>query len=158
MVEYRNVFFALREALLDAALKRAGSLATRLWMERRSSRPIVNWDDVKVLLDRYGFTTVDMAMLPVARQIAAVHHAQVLGGAHGAAMVHSMFLPERATVIECLSPLFVNSCILDFCQNLRLRYEQLVQSHKPYTPSAYRYGWDVEVNCQHLELVLQSLP
>jgi capsular polysaccharide biosynthesis protein len=94
----------LRAALITAATAIAPGIGPRLYLERYPKRVVVNGEEVRECVRRYGFTTVDMAKLPVAAQIAAAHHAEVLLGAHGSGMLHCAFQKEKSTVVECFSP------------------------------------------------------
>jgi len=144
-------------ALIGAATAIAPGLGRRLCLERSPPRVLVNAEEVRECVSRYGFVTVNMAELPVAEQIAAAHHAEVLVGTHGSGMCHCIWLKEKSTVIECFSPHFMEPFILDYCHNLQLRYFQIVATNRTGAPLAYKYGADVEINCHHLELVLKSL-
>lgn len=151
---YPGVFRALRRRLIEAAAGSPG-LGERLWLDRRHDRTVVNAAEVADCLARHRFTTVDMAALPVRRQIAAAHQARVLAGPHGAALIHSMFMQEAATVIECFSPTYINPCVIEICRNLGHLHLPLVPPSGPHFE--YRHGGAVEVNLQHLEIVLRSL-
>ena len=91
----------------------------------------------------------------VSRQIGAAMRAEALAGPHGAGMIHSMFMKSKSTVIECFSPEWLNPSTREICRALRHRYFQIVAPNTPFEP--YRYGRNVEVDCNHLELVLQNL-
>ena len=153
---YRNVFLALREALTTAATAIAPGLGPRLYLERSPKRVVVNREEVRELVSRCGFTTVDMARLPLAQQIAAAHHAEVLLGTHGSGMLHCAFQQEKSTVVECFSPHHMDLFILDILRILQHRYFQVVAmdqiAHVPY-----EHGGDVGIDCRHLELVLKQL-
>jgi capsular polysaccharide biosynthesis protein len=151
---YPGVLDAVREALIGAVCDLSG-LGPRLWLERRTFRLLVNAEAVHRCIRRHGFAIVELADLPVARQIAAANKARVLAGPHGAALVHAMFMAKRSTVIECFSPRHINPSVLELCSNLHHRYLQLVQIHTPLID--YKHGGDVEINLRHLELTLQSL-
>jgi len=156
-ISHRGVFFALRDAILSGAASQETSLGERLWIYRgrqtpQKRRDIVNSGEVKECLDLHGFTAVDMAELPVRRQIAAVRSAEVLGGPHGAGLAHSMFLNERSAVIECFSPQYINPCVIGICRSLNHRYLQIVSRNMDHP-----YGVHLEIDCAHLQLVLQSL-
>jgi capsular polysaccharide biosynthesis protein len=158
VVYYKNVFLALRKALL-ASVDRSGPApyTERVWLARGvkalNGRRIVNAEDVDKVLTRFGFQVVDMGTMPARGQIAVSSRARCLGGVHGAAFVHTMFLAEYSTVIECFSPEYVHPCMLGVCRHLNHRYFQIVFDNF----DKYAYGHDVMINCAHLELVLRSL-
>ena len=155
-IAYTNVFLGLRNALIKRATAMTSGLGPRLYLERYPTRTVVNRDEVRDCVSRYGFTTVDMARLPIAEQIAAAHHAEVLIGAHGSGMLHCAFQKEKSTVIECFSPYFMDFFILDFLHILEHRYFQIVAMDRR-APITYAHGINVMIDCHHLELVLKQL-
>lgn len=152
--KYKQCFLRLREALLAAACSRASGVAPRLWLQRGGFRIVVNQEEVNECLQRYDFTLIDMAELPVAQQIAAAHGAAVIGGPHGAGMVHSMFMKERSAVVECFSPMYIYPCFTDICLNLGHRYFQIVGYHIETAP--YQYYLNVHIDIGQLELALRN--
>jgi capsular polysaccharide biosynthesis protein len=158
VASYKNVFFALRKALL-ASVDRPGPApyGERVWLARGvkalNGRRIVNAEDVDKVLTRFGFQVVDFGTMPAREQIAVSNRARCLGGVHGAAFAHTMFLAEYSTVIECFSPEYVHPCMLGVCRHLNHRYFQIVFDNF----SKYPHGHDVMIDCAHLELVLRSL-
>ena len=155
---YENVFLALRKALL-VSVDRSDPAPRfeRVWLARGvkalNGRRIVNAEDVDKVLTRFGFQVVDMGTMPARGQIAVSSRARCLGGVHGAAFVHTMFLAECSTVIECFSPEYIHPCMLSVCRHLNHRYFQIVFDNF----DKYPYGRDVMIDCAHLELVLRSL-
>src|SRR5205085_19182 len=122
---------------------------------RGGTRVVVNREDVDRSLCRFGLTAVDMAKFSVGEQIAAVRGADLLAGPHGAGLIHCMFLNEHSTVIECFSPEYLNPSVREICRLLRHQYFQVVSPNTP--TNRYPHGMNVEVDCNHLELVLQGL-
>ena len=152
---YKGVFFALRDALIAGAAPPDIAPGPRLWLDRRGLlRTVVNRDEVNERLGRYGFAVLDMAEFPIAQQIAIASRAEILGGPHGSALVHAMFLPSRSTVIECFSPLYINPPVIQMCLNLHHRYFQIVAPHSGNHP--YQHGADVHVDLLQLDLALQA--
>jgi capsular polysaccharide biosynthesis protein len=154
---YKNVFFALRKALLASVEPGPDPYGKRVWLARgvkaRNGRHIVNAEDVDKVLTRFGFQVVDMGTMPARRQVAVSSQARYLGGVHGSAFVHTIFLAEYSTVIECFSPEYVHPCMLSVCRHLNHRYFQIVFDNF----NKYPHGHDVMIDCAHLELVLRSL-
>lgn len=150
---YSNVFFALRNRLAAAASGPAPG--PRLWLAGRETRTLVNAEEVHGCLRRHGFTIVDLADASAGQRISAAMNADVIGAPHGSALVHSMFMKEGSTVIECFSPQHIKFHIGAVLRNLKHRYLQMVQTNTARDP--YRYGHDVEVNCEHLGNVLEML-
>lgn len=65
---------------------------------------------------------MDLAALPLARQLEITANTSILAGPHGAGMVHAWFLPAGATLIEFFSRKYVNYTARPFIKLLRLTY------------------------------------
>jgi capsular polysaccharide biosynthesis protein len=131
-----------------------------VWLDRgvglRSGGVTANHEEVASCVQQYGFAIADPATLSVREQLALVRAATVIGGPHGAQFVLAQFMPASSTVIECFSPIYVNPSILEICRVLRHSYHQIVARSHLLRP--YALGRDCEVDCEHLRLVLDSLP
>lgn len=159
VLDYREVVFATRDAILAAADPREPTMPRRVWMDRAAGvnnqgRELVNAEEVYAILARYGFTILDMATLPVRRQVAIAREAAVLGGPHGAGFAHALFMAPQSAVIECYSPLFLNPGVFDICRAMKHRYSMLVYQQ---AYERYAFGDGIKVNLSLLELVLQGL-
>jgi len=157
VLEHQEVVLALRESLLDGV--GPSGLSARMWMDRgigvnNKGRELVNTEEVHAVLRRHDFEVVDMAALPVHKQIAAAHNASALAGPHGAGFVHVMFQKHGSSVIECFSPQFINPGVLDLCRLMNHRYSMLVHEN---AYGSYPFGDRLKINCSHLELALQDL-
>ena len=159
-LNYPDVFLELRRTLLAAAGKES-SFGRRLWMTRgvgaQTTRRnlLVNEEEIYQCLNNHGFQIIDPGSMPVASQIATMRNAEVISGPHGSAFIHSMFMDEGSTVVECFSPNRINPSIIELCRLLKHRYFMLVDTN---THSwRYPHGEHLSVNCSHLELVLGNL-
>lgn len=134
----------------------------RLYVTRRESahaRTVSNEREVVALLAGRGFVTVDPGELSVADQVRAFATAEVVVGAHGAALANLVFLPPGAAVVE----LFPRGCLLaDFARlvsglpDVRHRY---LSSPGP-TPRRGRAAAlvrDIEVDVAALSRLLDEL-
>jgi hypothetical protein len=156
---YPQALTTLR-ALVDRQLPPgASAYGSRLWLDRgemlRNGGVVLNRDEVYGCIERHDFEVVDMATLSVSEQLRAVRHADVIAGPHGSQFVHAQFMPPRSTVIECFSPTHVNPSVLQICRVLGHSYHQIVARTHLLFP--YGHGRDCVVDCDHLELVLESL-
>jgi capsular polysaccharide biosynthesis protein len=149
--------FALLPLAVDA-LRRLAKPCTvrqkRLYVTRQGSlrRRIVNHDEVIDLLTRHDFSEVAPERLSVREQIALFGQAEAVIGAHGAGLANAVFSAPGTLLIELQSPelreaqaLFWNLAAL--CE---LRFVQIV-----CRPIAPRIEPDIEVDCSHLDLLLQ---
>lgn len=154
---FPGLFHALREAVLREVTPATGH--RRIWMDRRlgvnnPGRELLNPDEVYPLIERHGFEVLDMAVYPVAEQLALSSGAEAISGPHGAGFIHAAFLPPRSGVIECFSPLFINPGIFEISRLLRHRY-QMVAYENCY--GGYPHGDRLMVDVSQLELALQAL-
>jgi capsular polysaccharide biosynthesis protein len=160
LLQYPAVFDLLRNELLRIAESASTTSPRRIWLDRdakaTNGRELVNPEDVYPLVARYGFEVLDMAKLPICRQIAVARRADVMIGPHGSAFVHAMFMEPRSTVVECYSPEFINSvgCAQEICSMLRHRYFMHVEAN---AYGAYDSGSRLKIDCFQLELLLQSI-
>jgi capsular polysaccharide biosynthesis protein len=106
------------------------------------------------LIEKHGFNVVDPASMTVVEQLAAMRHARVIAGPHGAQFVHAQFMPESSAVIECFSPIHVNPSILQICRVLNHSYRQIVA--RTHLTAPYPHGRDCVVDVEHLAVVLDS--
>lgn len=165
-VDHENIaaFPAVLFVFRDLVRSRLGDVPSRygprLWLERgemvRHGGVTVNREEVHRLVERYAFEVVDMATLSLRDQLRTAQQTRVIAGPHGSQFVHAQFMPMRSTVIECFSPIHVNPSILQICRALRHDYRQIVSRCNLVAP--YTHGRDCQVDCDHLALVLDSLP
>lgn len=159
--QYRDVFFGLRRELLHAATPGSvGPTPRRIWLERgaqtNNGRPLIDPDEIYELVRRYGFDVVDMARLPVSRQIAVANGAEIIAGPHGAAFVHAMFMESGSTVVECFAPHHVASRYFcpEICSLLEHRWFMLVHAN---VRGSYPYGESIKIDPFQLELLFRSI-
>lgn len=155
-----DVFFELRERMLDASRGITSPCGPRLWLDRgghtsNGDRGVVNEADVQACLAGYGFTRLDIGSLPLLEQIAAARDAEAIAGPHGSAFLHSMYIKPGSTVIEAFSPLLLNGYSFEICRVLKHKYRLLVDYNAPQWP--YAHGLGVLVNIPQLRLALQEL-
>ncbi len=159
VAQHPRALSSLRD-LVDRKLGGATGPHRRIWLERRemlrNAGVVANPEEVGKLISRHGFEVIDMATLSIRDQLATAAGAQVIAGPHGAQFVHAQFMPRQSTVIECFSPIHVNPSILQICRALGHSYHQVVA--RSHLISPYALGRDCAVDCEHLELILDSLP
>lgn len=120
LTEHAPVFFRIREAL--RAPTAAPGPRRRVYSHRSGTRRVLNAEAVQALCRQYAFEIVDLAALPLARQLEITANTSILAGPHGAGMVHAWFLPAGATLIEFFSRKYVNYTARPFIKLLRLTY------------------------------------
>ena len=93
--------------------------------DRKHTRHVVNEGEVLEALSPYGFETIDPGALSVAEQVRRFAEAEIVVGAHGAALTNLVFCPAGAAVVELFPPDYVNVCYWALAWavgNLRYRY------------------------------------
>jgi capsular polysaccharide biosynthesis protein len=73
----------------------------RLFISRRPRRirTCTNWDQVETLFTRHGFTVIYPQDHDFATQVAMFHHAHVIAGFAGSAMITTMFAPGTRIIL-----------------------------------------------------------
>ncbi len=157
-LEHPDTFRALRSHMLEKSGSVADGGPKRIWMDRQAStsagRLLANRDEIAEILERHGFQIIDLAALPFEQQIGLTSGATALAGTHGAAFVHTLFMPSGGSVIECFSPRFISPSAIALCRLMKHRYSMLVYE---YAYDGYPFGDAVAVDPGHLELVLSGL-
>jgi capsular polysaccharide biosynthesis protein len=114
------------DLLRRSLLKTARDVATprRIYVSRRdaANRRMENEDEVCAHLGRRGFQAVTMSELTPADQAALFHGAEVVVGAHGAALTNLAFCREGATVIELFRDGHFQPCFARIAQSAKLHY------------------------------------
>jgi capsular polysaccharide biosynthesis protein len=122
----------LRQQLLP---DQVGPPRRRLYVtrgNRKNTRRLENEAEVLRALVPRGFETVDPGTLSVTEQIRLFSEAEVVVGAHGAALTNLVFCPEGAAVIELFPPDYVNVCFWALASAVGgLRYRYLVGDGLP---------------------------
>ena len=159
VMNYQEIVSAFRDILFSTCPANF-SLGERLWLNRNKlirnqKRNLVNEEEVHLLLGQYGFNIVDFAEYSLPQQIAAARSMKVLGGPHGAAFVHSLFMDPGSIVVECFSPVHLNPSCIELYLIMEHKYHQVVPTNTVYSP--YPHGHSLELNINHLELVMKAL-
>jgi capsular polysaccharide biosynthesis protein len=124
-----------------------------------NSRVVVNDEEVTALLESRGFVSVDPGSLSVAEQIRTFATAEVVVGAHGAALANLVFVRPGTAIVE----LFPAGCLLaDFSRlvsgipDLRYRYLS-APARTPRRGRAAALVRDIEVDVPALVRVLDEV-
>ncbi len=155
--KFPGVVFGLRDRLYEAAAGEAGN-GDRIWIERgknATGRDVINKEEVYACIRKHGFVSVDYGEHNLKKQIAIDRDMDVMLGPHGSAFVHCGFMAMRREVIEIFSPNYINPSVIQLCLAMQHDYNQIVPLHAEHFP--YRFGKDIMVDIDHLELVLSSL-
>ncbi|MFN4151837.1 MAG: glycosyltransferase family 61 protein, partial [Candidatus Sericytochromatia bacterium] len=85
----------------------------RVYISRKKAkngRKILNEDELISLLSNYDFRIIETEKMSLLRQVEIFYDTSFLVGAHGAGMIHSLFMKNKSTVIELFSPVYINYC------------------------------------------------
>jgi hypothetical protein len=156
--KFPGIVLRLRDRLYEAADFEAG-VGDRIWVERgrntHKGRDVVNKEEVYSCIQKYGFVSVDFSEYTLRKQIAIDRDMDVMLGPHGSAFVHCGFMATRREVIEIFSPYYINPSVIQLCLAMKHQYTQIVPVHAWFSP--YKFGMDIMVDIDHLELALSSL-
>jgi capsular polysaccharide biosynthesis protein len=93
---------------------------------------VENEADVVAALSPFGFETIDPGTLAFDQQVRMFSEAELVVGAHGAALANLVFCPEGAAIIELFPPDYVNVCFWALATAVgTLRYRYLVGDGLP---------------------------
>ena len=112
-----------------------------------------------IQLQNRGYDSVDCGKLSVQEQAEIFGSAEVVVGAHGAALTNLVFCRPGTRVVELFSPAYVNPCYRDLCVAANLRHAAVVGdgrdwvlSEKHDEPSAA-----ITASWEMLEKVLETV-
>jgi capsular polysaccharide biosynthesis protein len=95
-------------------------------------RPLVHEEEIGAQLLKRGFDSVDCGNLSVQRQAEVFSSADVVVGAHGAALTNLVFCRPGTRVVELFSPAYVNPCYRDLCVAGELRHAAVIGDGKDW--------------------------
>lgn len=128
----------------------------RLYVARFDSqnRVIRNEDQVRRLLEGFGFVSVVPGSLPLATQIGLFKTARVVVGGHGAGLANLAFCQPGTTVLELVQSTYPALCMNRIAQGKGLRYNA-VCFECGAGGEVFRQRWDVDLD--QLETKLRDL-
>jgi hypothetical protein len=149
----------LRSRLLQPALRNSTTKGLkRLYISRKGARwrEIVNEDEVVALLEKAGFTSIQLERYSVADQIRLFHEAEFIAGPHGAGLVHLAFCNEGTRVLEISTPVRPWRMFHEIAHLTNLRYLNLVANQSG--PTAH-FGTEskIHVDLAQLQTALDML-
>jgi capsular polysaccharide biosynthesis protein len=122
-------------------------------------RPLIHEKEIWAQLQKRGYESVDCGKLSVQEQANIFGSAEVVVGAHGAALTNLVFCRPGTRVVELFSPAYVNPCYRDLCVAANLRHAAVVGdgrdwvlSEKHDEPSAA-----ITASWEMLEKVLETV-
>ena len=89
-------------------------------------RALIHEGKIAAMLSERGFESVDCGKMSVKEQANIFGSAEVVVGAHGAALTNLVFCRPGTLVVELFSPAYVNPCYRDLCVAAGLRHAAVI--------------------------------
>jgi capsular polysaccharide biosynthesis protein len=150
---------AVRSWLLPEQPKQRG---LRIYVSRGANpltRRVVNEDEVMAALGPYGFVKVRNEDRTVREQAEMFASAEIVVGAHGAGLANIAFCSPGATVVELVSPRWLNTTYWRLCSQLDgVNHRCLVgRGRAPRDLRQYDVNADIEVDVKALSETLRAI-
>ncbi|HEY9839403.1 MAG TPA: glycosyltransferase family 61 protein [Candidatus Obscuribacterales bacterium] len=142
----------LKQSLLQRAGIKPGRPEKRLYISRRdaATRRIVNEAALEALLRERGFEILDLAQMPLTRQMELMSQARVILGPHGAGLTNAIFAPSECLLLELCPDDQVNQCFW-------IQANALGQDYSYLCGRTLNPDRDFEIDPAQLAQVLDSL-
>jgi capsular polysaccharide biosynthesis protein len=98
-------------------------------------RALIHEGKIAAMLSERGFDSVDCGKMSVQEQAEVFGSAEVVVGAHGAALTNLVFCRPGTRVVELFSPAYVNPCYRDLCVAAGLRHAAVIGNGKDWVLS-----------------------
>lgn len=123
-----------------------GKKHERIFIDRNggNSRTVLNFPELKELLDKNDFQVVRLEELSVAEQLATFNNAKVVMSVHGAGLTNTMFAPNSVKLIELMPPLCASPSFWKMACGLGLDYYSIICEDNEYPKPNY-LNWKHDV-------------
>lgn len=98
----------------------------RIFISRKERRRVINEDELVAVLSEFGFKSIAPESLSVAEQVSLFANAEVVIGAHGAALTNTVFCSPGTKLIEIFAPDYVNPCYRKLSSQVGLEYWEFI--------------------------------
>ena len=98
-------------------------------------RVLIHENEIWPQLQKRGYESVDCGKMSVQKQAEVFGSAEVVVGAHGAALTNLVFCRPGTLVVELFSPAYVNPCYRDLCVAAGLRHAAVIGNGKDWVLS-----------------------
>jgi len=98
-------------------------------------RLLTHEKEIWAQLQKRGYDSVDCGKLSVQQQAEVFGSADMVVGAHGAALTNLVFCYPGTQVVELFSPAYVNPCYRDLCVAAELRHSAVIGNGKDWVLS-----------------------
>ena len=123
-ISYEEPILTVRKTLLAHYSPTPVIPKKRTYISRakQTKRRLLNEEEIKPVLEKYGFDTVYFEDMSFTEQIAIMFETKIFLGLHGANMVNILFMQEGAKVIELMNKDFLNDAYYLLASSVKLPY------------------------------------
>lgn len=121
---YEELIVTVRKKLLNHYCPKTVVPKKRTYISRakQTKRRLVNEEEIKPVLEKYGFEIIYFEDMSFTQQIAIMFETKIFLGLHGANMVNILFMQEGAKVIELMNKDFLNDAYYLLASSVKLPY------------------------------------
>ncbi|MCM3269664.1 glycosyltransferase family 61 protein [Paenibacillus elgii] len=128
----------------------------RIYIRRNSYRRVMNEQEIFSLLEKYGFKSIELELLPLDRQIRLFYSAKIIVAPHGAGLANLVFCNPGTSIIELFTPSFMEPHYWLLSRLMHLDYNMIIGNRE--NPHHYWSGFDdMSIDPKQLEEVLSWL-
>lgn len=155
----------MRQKIVNHVNTESTNKKKRIFLNRQNTqvRRVVNFEELKPILEKFNFEIVESDGMTVAQQIALFINTEFLFGIHGAGLTN-MFLAENLTVLELIGNVDQPDDFQWYCayysmsQALNFNYSFLVCEHIPLLPGKKtKQIYDIRIDPKKVENRLERL-
>jgi capsular polysaccharide biosynthesis protein len=150
----------LRQRLLPAGLEPVPG--RRIYISRgqeRHTRCVRNEREILEVLEAEGFVVADPAAHSMAEEIRIYAEAECVVSPHGGALANLIFASRGASVVELISPGFLQTCYWKLADRVGLQYRYVLgEGRIPRDRRFHKVARDITVDVDALRQVLRELP
>ena len=153
-----------REVLLTTVHKKPNSFPKRFFIDRSKApgRRIKNWQEISEVLEKNGFSIVELESFCFSDQTQLFHNADAVVGMHGAGLTNLLFCHAGTKVLELVSPNWSHWIYWNLASSLHLNYHylfgipELLDEKFCRSNEAKRRLQDLEIDAQAVDAVLKA--
>ena len=129
----------------------------KIWISRQNAnkRKIINFQEVKTILEKYDYEILDFEKLSFEDQIIISNRARIIGGLHGGGLTNMLFMNSNSLVFEIRDKKdYTNNCFFSLASDLNHKYFYFLG--KAIDENNF-YGSNYNIDIQELEKELRKL-
>lgn len=149
----------LRERFWKACGIKSHRAHRRLYLTRRgmSNRRIVNEAELELELASYGFETIAPETLSLLDQVKLFSEAEIVIGAHGAALTNLVFAPDGTRLLDICDKTYAEAFFWTLCPAFGHNYQYLLAETVPNAGGKVGQDTDMYVSLDQFKAALQPL-